>query len=82
MVIAALGTVLAAGYLLWLFQRTAFGTPTEEFAHDSHIHDLLPTEWVAWVPLVVLIVLLGFVPGLIFNLTNPAVRALGSLVGV
>jgi hypothetical protein len=27
MVIAALGTVLAAGYLLWLYQRTAFGTP-------------------------------------------------------
>jgi NADH-quinone oxidoreductase subunit M len=26
MVVAALGTVLAAGYLLWLLQRTAFGT--------------------------------------------------------
>ena len=26
MVIAALGTVLAAGYLLWLYQRTAFGS--------------------------------------------------------
>jgi NADH-quinone oxidoreductase subunit M len=82
MVIAALGTVLAAGYLLWLFQRTAFGTPKEEFAHDSHIVDLLPTEWIAWVPLVALILVLGFLPGLIFNLTNPAVRALGSLVGV
>jgi NADH-quinone oxidoreductase subunit M len=31
MVIAALGTVLAAGYLLWLYQRTAFGEPTDEF---------------------------------------------------
>jgi NADH-quinone oxidoreductase subunit M len=31
MVIAAIGTVLAAGYLLWLYQRTAFGEPTEEF---------------------------------------------------
>ena len=27
MVIAAVGTVLAAGYLLWLYQRTAFGEP-------------------------------------------------------
>ncbi len=47
MVIAAVGTVLAAAYLLWLYQRTAFGEPTEEFAghsdaehaaadHDSH----------------------------------------------
>ncbi|MFM7044979.1 MAG: proton-conducting transporter membrane subunit, partial [Ilumatobacteraceae bacterium] len=36
-VIAALGTVLAAAYLLWLYQRTAFGTPNPEFAgSDSH----------------------------------------------
>ena len=27
MVVAALGTVLAAGYLLWLYQRAAFGVP-------------------------------------------------------
>ena len=27
MVIAAVGTVFAAAYLLWLYQRTAFGTP-------------------------------------------------------
>ena len=27
MVIAAVGTVLAAAYLLWLYQRTAFGEP-------------------------------------------------------
>lgn len=32
MVIAAVGTVLAAGYLLWLYQRTAFGEPSEEFS--------------------------------------------------
>ena len=35
MVIAAVGTVLAAAYLLWLYQRTAFGEPTEEFAGQS-----------------------------------------------
>lgn len=45
MIVAALGTVLAAAYLLWLYQRTAFGEPTAEFAgagvdgaHDSHGH--------------------------------------------
>ena len=36
MVIAALGTVFAAAYLLWLYQRTAFGEPTAEFAGDAH----------------------------------------------
>ena len=50
MVVAALGTVLAAGYLLWLYQRTAFGVPTEEFADDPHLHDVTFLEWVAWLP--------------------------------
>ncbi len=81
MVIAAVGTVLAAGYLLWLYQRTAFGTPTEEFADDPHIHDVERTEWIAWTPLLILIVVLGFVPALIFNVTNPAVETIAALVG-
>ena len=48
MVVAAIGTVFAAAYLLWLYQRTAFGEPTEEFVgqsdyeheagHDAHGH--------------------------------------------
>ena len=36
MVIAAIGTVLAAGYLLWLYQRTAFGNPSPEFSSAGH----------------------------------------------
>ncbi|RLE26649.1 MAG: NADH-quinone oxidoreductase subunit M [Actinobacteria bacterium] len=35
MVIAAVGTVLAASYLLWLYQRTAFGEPSEEFSNTG-----------------------------------------------
>jgi NADH-quinone oxidoreductase subunit M len=80
MVIAAVGTVLAAGYLLWLYQRVAFGEPSAEFADDPEITDVQPTEWVAWLPMVVLIVVLGFAPGLIFDVTNPAVVV--SLAGV
>ena len=34
-------------YLLWLYQRTAFGEPTPEFAHDGHIHDVEAPEWIA-----------------------------------
>ena len=32
MVLAALGTVFAAAYLLWMYQRTAFGEPRAEFS--------------------------------------------------
>ena len=53
MVIAAIGTVLAAGYLLWMLQRVAFGVPKPEFA-DAHIHDVSSFEWTAWVPILVL----------------------------
>jgi NADH-quinone oxidoreductase subunit M len=35
-VIAALGTVLAAAYLLWLYQRTSFGEPNPEFVQGGH----------------------------------------------
>ena len=82
MVVAALGTVLAAGYLLWLFQRTSFGVPTDEFEKDPAIEDVKMTEWIAWTPMIVMIVVLGFVPGLIMNITNPAAGALAAAFGV
>jgi len=72
MVIAAIGTVFAAGYLLWLYQRVAFGTPKEEFAHDPHITDVSKPEWIAWLPILVMIVVLGVYPNLIFRTTNDA----------
>jgi NADH-quinone oxidoreductase subunit M len=81
MVVAAIGTVFAAGYLLWMYQRTAFGTPKAEFADDPHITDVQPTEWVAWTPILVLIVVFGFFPGLIFNVTDPAITAIAGVVG-
>jgi NADH:ubiquinone oxidoreductase subunit 4 (subunit M) len=37
---------------------------------------------VAWAPLVVLMVLLGLVPSLIFSITNDAVTAISHVIGV
>ena len=74
MVVAAVGTVLAAGYLLWMYQRAAFGTPKDEFAHDPSIKDTTPIEWIAWVPILLLIVALGVYPKLVFDSTDPAVE--------
>ncbi|NBO53833.1 MAG: NADH-quinone oxidoreductase subunit M [Actinobacteria bacterium] len=83
MIIAALGTVLAAAYLLWLFQRTAFGEPKAEFSghggHGDHgdehsdIHDVNMFEWIAWTPLLIAIVVFGVVPNLMFKVLDPAV---------
>jgi NADH-quinone oxidoreductase subunit M len=79
MVIAAIGTVLAAGYLLWLYQRTAFGEPTEEFA-GHEIADVNRDEWIAWVPFLIGIVLFGIWPNLIFNVTDDVVSGITASV--
>ena len=73
MVVAAVGTVFAAGYLLWMLQKVAFGVPKPEFA-DAHIHDVRPFEWTAWIPILLLIVVLGVFPNLMFQVTDDAVR--------
>ena len=85
MVIAALGTVLAAAYLLWLYQRIAFGTP-KNAAHDDHsshdeLHDVTIYEWVAWTPLLIAILVLGIVPNLLFKVLDPAVQVTLSAFG-
>ncbi len=81
MVIAAVGTVFAAGYLLWLLQRVAFGTPTEEFEHE-HIHDMHLTDYLAWAPMIVFILILGVYPNLLFKITDGAViHSLSAIAG-
>ena len=85
MVIAALGTVLAAAYLLWLFQRVAFGEPKAEFSghghDDHHFHDVNKFEWIAWTPLLIAIVGFGIVPNLMFSVFDPAVQGVLSAFG-
>jgi NADH-quinone oxidoreductase subunit M len=88
MVVAAVGTVLAASYLLWLYQRTAFGEPKTEFmGHGAHAHaagaaandeiyDVTIFEWIAWVPMLVAIVVFGVYPQLMFKIFDPAVDQL------
>jgi NADH-quinone oxidoreductase subunit M len=75
MVVAAVGTVLAAGYLLWMFQRVAMGKVKPEF-EGAHIHDVHVSEWIAWAPLLLLIVALGLYPQLIFKMTDLPVTQL------
>ncbi|MBM3658581.1 MAG: NADH-quinone oxidoreductase subunit M [Actinobacteria bacterium] len=75
MVIAAIGTVLAAGYLLWMYQRVGMGEPKPEF-EDAHIHDVHVDEWIAWTPLLIGIVVFGLFPNLIFSITDGAASSI------
>jgi NADH-quinone oxidoreductase subunit M len=81
MVGGGIGTVLTAGYFLWLLQRVNLGTVPDRFRSDSHIVDVVPLEWYAWVPLLVLILVAGLYPNLVLGVTDDAVQSLVRVVG-
>jgi NADH-quinone oxidoreductase subunit M len=56
---AAVGVILSACYMLWLYQRLFYGKPEHDLAH--HMPDLNTREWVALAPLLVLMVWMGIV---------------------
>jgi len=72
--VAALGTVLAAVYILLMYQRTMTGPVTP--ASATHITSDLDAreKWVA-APLLAIILLLGFVPGIALDVINPTAAA-------
>jgi len=60
-VVATLGIILAAVYLLWMVQRVAFGVPSEKTAW---LPDLNWCEMATLVPLIILIFWIGVFPNL------------------
>ena len=78
-VLAALGIVLGAMYLLHMVRRVAFG-PIERPALEE-VGDAGPTEMAAIVPLALLLVLLGVFPSLIVSVQSPAVEVILTAIG-
>jgi NADH-quinone oxidoreductase subunit M len=72
MVIGAVGTVLTAGYMLWMLQKVNLGEPPAEWT-DKELHDADRFELAAWVPLVIAIFAIGVYPKIIFGATDGAV---------
>jgi NADH-quinone oxidoreductase subunit M len=69
-IFAVTSIVLAAVYILWLYQRTMTGPVSESVAGFK---DLSRRELAAVVPLLALILVLGFAPGILTKYINPAV---------
>jgi NADH-quinone oxidoreductase subunit M len=59
-VIGALGVILAAVYMLWMYQRVMFGEVTHE--ENQHLRDLNLRELTVLVPVVLVIVWIGVYP--------------------
>jgi NADH-quinone oxidoreductase subunit M len=78
--VAALGTVLAAVYILLMYQRTMTGPVTEASARHFTADLSGREKWVA-APLLAVILLLGFVPGIALDVINPTAAATISHVG-
>ena len=73
-VIAASGVVLAAVYMLWMFQRVVWGEVTHE--ENRKISDLTVREYVVLVPLVVLMFWIGVYPKSFMSKTEASVQHL------
>jgi len=70
-VLATLGIILAAFYILWMYQRTMNGPTASEV---EGLPDLKPRELWAVVPLVALIIAMGIYPKPVLDVINPAVH--------
>jgi NADH-quinone oxidoreductase subunit M len=70
-VFATAGIVLAAIYILWMYQRVAGGPVRDQVAG---MKDLRPREMLAVAPLIVLIIGVGVYPKPVLDIINPAVR--------
>ena len=56
-IFAALGVILSACYMLWLYQRVFYGETSDEV--KRHLFDLKPREWAAIMPLIAMMVWMG-----------------------
>jgi NADH-quinone oxidoreductase subunit M len=83
-IVAAAGVILTAGYILWTLQRVFLGTRTAAAAHGhehGHGHgdelpDITRRELFCAVPLLVLAIVLGVYPNLLFSFMEPSVSSL------
>ncbi len=87
--IATLVMILAAAYLLWMFQRVIFGEPSEFLVGlRHHLTDMTATEILTLAPLAALVVVFGLFPGILLELikgsvdTTLADAAVGTAIAV
>ena len=69
--LAGIGVILAAVYMLWMFQRVMFGTLREAY---QKLPDLTPLEMACAVPLVLLTVGLGVFPQPLIDIIEPSLE--------
>ncbi|HRJ75479.1 MAG TPA: NADH-quinone oxidoreductase subunit M [Anaerolineales bacterium] len=73
--ISALGVIMAAVYILYMFQRMFMG-PAGEITHHHELKDLNWREIITMVPLIIFMFWIGLYPKPFFDILAPAVNKL------
>ena len=76
--LAVLGVILAAAYLLWLYQRVFFGTVTHP--KNEKLLALNARELATFIPLVILALAIGLFPQPLFKVLDQPVNHLAGIV--
>jgi NADH-quinone oxidoreductase subunit M len=77
-VVAGLGVILSAVYMLWMFQRVYYGEVADE--HNRALPDLSRREWAVIGPLAAAAIVMGVAPNVLLRPMEPAVGRLVSRV--
>lgn len=78
-IIATLGVILAACYMIWMYGRIIYTAPAEAVVRvGAAVRDLTGRDWLTFAPALVLIIALGFVPGIILSKTGSSALAISS----
>lgn len=80
-IVSGLGIILGAAYMLWTLQKVFFGRipdrwnkPWDETGKKFSGDDLIPREYAAFIPLVIIIIYLGVNPNPILGLMSTSVN--------
>lgn len=80
-VTATLGLLLSAAYYLWTLQRMFYGKwALRKSEWEPLMTDLSSREWLMFIPLLILVLLLGIFPNLLFDLSSETLNQLKDLV--
>ncbi|MCX7918930.1 MAG: NADH-quinone oxidoreductase subunit M [bacterium] len=77
-IIAVIGIVLTAGYILYMLQRILLGPFNEKW---NALTEINKRELSTLIPLIILTILIGVYPALLLNLINPTITTLIAKVG-
>ena len=80
MIAGGIGTILTAGYFLWMLQRVNMGSMPERW-REHRLGDIFAIEWLSWTPLLILILALGLFPRVIFGISQEAVNGIMAVLG-